>query len=213
MGLQSSVTIKNWENGKHPNVLKSIHERDCNIAIYNRNVLSMQEELRIMLESNVEFRSEGSINSVSSAVSNAEVLLDFPLVRADINLLLGLFKDLTQAENFRLALITVDSNMCRKFHADINDLRLLCTYKGPGTMWLTEDNLDREAMGHPDDNVGMVIDTTRIMQAEEGDVLVLKGALYEKEGTRPIVHRSPTIEESGGKRILLRLDTDEFANF
>ncbi|MGK0427956.1 MAG: hypothetical protein ACJAUR_002072 [Ulvibacter sp.] len=42
---------------------------------------------------------------------------------------------------------------------------------------------------------------------------MLKGAIYLSEGTKAVVHRSPTIEESVETRLLLRIDTNEFLNF
>ena len=44
-----------------------------------------------------------------------------------------------------------------------------------------------------------------------GDVVLLKGALYP--GANPILHRSPSIEELGKVRLLLRIDTNSFLNF
>ena len=35
--------------------------------------------------------------------------------------------------------------MCRRFHTDVNELRLLCTYSGPATLWLPEAAADRDA--------------------------------------------------------------------
>ncbi len=98
--------------------------------------------------------------------------------------------------------------MCRKFHTDINDLRLLCTYAGPGTLWVAEDENNRD---YDEEHIGEV----RIHQADTGDILILKGALYPKG--KPVVHGSPTIEETDGKRLcerlLLRLDTNSFLDF
>ena len=103
--------------------------------------------------------------------------------------------------------------MCRKFHTDINDIRLLCTLSGEGTLWLPEFNVNREALDTQKDNEDIVIDPSYIMQAPENSAVLLKGALYPKSGTRAIVHRSPTIEESGEKRLLLRIDTNDNLNF
>jgi len=52
-----------------------------------------------------------------------------------------------------------------------------------------------------------------IQQAKTGAVILLKGALYPKKGTNAIVHRSPTIEESGERRLLLRVDTNDHLGF
>ena len=45
----------------------------------------------------------------------------------------------------------------------------------------------------------------------EGDIIILKGALYPEANA--ILHRSPTIEENGEKRLLLRIDTYEALGF
>jgi hypothetical protein len=54
------------------------------------------------------------------------------------------------------------------------------------------------------------VNQNEIQQVEAGSALILKGAIYPKEGTRAIVHRSPAIEESGERRLLLRIDTNSF---
>ncbi|MEL6124115.1 MAG: DUF1826 domain-containing protein, partial [Bacteroidota bacterium] len=108
----------------------------------------------------------------------------------------------------RLLLASVNTNMCRRFHTDINDVRLLCTYTGPGTLWLTNDNINRRALDSYDGNESIVMDPERIQQVPEGAIALLKGAMYPHHQTKAIVHRSPTIEESGEKRLLLRIDTN-----
>ena len=103
--------------------------------------------------------------------------------------------------------------MCRRFHTDLNYIRMLCTYSGPGTMWLSENNLNRKALDDLDENDSIVINQNDIKQVDTGSVVILKGALYPREGTKAAVHRSPNIEESQQKRLLLRIDTDELFNF
>ena len=63
---------------------------------------------------------------------------------------------------------------------------------GQGTLWLPEHNVNREALNTQKDNEDIVIDSDYIMQVPENGVVLLKGALYPKAGTRAIVHRSPT---------------------
>ena len=117
---------------------------------------------------------------------------------------------MTQASSFRLLLTTVNTDMCRKFHTDINDLRLLCTYIGPGTLWLPDEIVDGKALQAGKEDTEIVIDAQQIQQVPTGDVVILKGALYA--GANPILHRSPSIKEHGEKRFLLRIDTNEFLN-
>lgn len=208
--MQETAAIRSWAMGEVPTILESIHKREVNIALFNRDITPLNEELLSLAHNDFEFRFSGDFQEISNAVTNADMLNDYTKLRRDIKDQLSLFNQVAKAESYRLYLATISSNMCRKFHTDINDLRLLCTYVGPGTLWLTED--DEKAVEDCCDDDGC-IEKSRIQEAETGSVIILKGAIYPKEGTRPVLHRSPTIEEGGEKRILLRIDTDEFANF
>jgi hypothetical protein len=95
----------------------------------------------------------------------------------------------------------------------MNDLRLLCTYNGPGTVWLSDSNVNRNALETYGDNETIVKDNSQINYAKTGSVVLLKGAIFPIKGTKAIVHRSPTIEESGLSRLLLRIDANDFLNF
>lgn len=211
--MKMVIITENWAIDNDPTVLHQIHENDKNIAIYERDVQLLKLEVDALLAKNIELRAIGDLRSISQSLMDEINELDFPLISKDIRDLLSHFKDVTKAKSFRLLLATVNTNMCRKFHTDINDLRLLCTYSGPGTLWLTEDNINHKALVSNLDNDSIVLDESRIQQAKTGSVIILKGAIYPKEGTSPIVHRSPTIEETGQKRLLLRIDTNEFLNF
>ena len=101
--------------------------------------------------------------------------------------------------------------MCRKFHTDVNDLRMLCTYLGPGTLWVPDEAIDLDASYARGNGKDIVIDLEKVEQVGTGDVVILKGALYPEANA--ILHRSPTIEENGEKRLLLRIDTYEALGF
>ena len=53
----------------------------------------------------------------------------------------------------------------------------------------------------------IVKDPKLIQQADTGDVLILKGARYPK--AKAIIHKSPNIEGTNQKRLLLRIDIDQ----
>ncbi|TVR80640.1 MAG: DUF1826 domain-containing protein [Saprospirales bacterium] len=209
MILETDIT--NLVMGNCSSQLHQIHHSELNIAIYERPIYHLKEEIESLLSEFTEIRKSGEFELIQKTLRKA--LGQFPLILNDICSLLELFKEITQGEYFKLLLATVNTNMCRRFHTDLNDLRLLCTYSGPGTLWLEDDNVDRLALNNGGNNESIVIDKNRIKHAETGHVVVLKGALYGKVGTRAIVHRSPTIEESGESRLLLRIDSDQFLNF
>lgn len=111
--------------------------------------------------------------------------------------------------HIKIALTTVVDDGCRKFHADYVDLRLLCTYVGPGTEVLDEAGLVREAM---ETDAPFLVANPKIrgaaalFRAGAGDVVVLKGRAYPGNARRGAVHRSPPIEGTSSRRLVLKID-------
>jgi len=211
--MSTQHLTKNWEIGTSPSVLEMIHQKEVNIAIYERDITSLELEIEKLIHQQIEIQLSGEVETIINAIREVLNENEFPRIIEDIEYQLYCFKRAAEGHNFRLMLATVNTNMCRRFHTDINDLRLLCTYDGPGTLWLTEDNVNRKALNSRDENHTIVIDKNEIQQAKKGALVILKGAVYPIQGTKAVVHRSPTIEESGETRLLLRIDTNEFLNF
>lgn len=65
------------------------------------------------------------------------------------------FFSLSGNSQVKFRLLTTDDDDCRRFHVDFRQLRLLCTYQGPGTEWLTNDQVDRDALdrGEPNESI------------------------------------------------------------
>ena len=212
--LMEKVLYKsNWIKGKETNILRQIHDKDINIAVLDRDISLLLDEINTITNNGVEIRCTGSIEAIYSSLKNGLYNDKYPLLIQDVYNLIKAFSIISPAKSYRLLLSTIDNNMCKRFHTDLNDLRLLCTYKGPGTLWLKENNVNRDALETLDGNESIVIDKKQIQQASTGSVVILKGGIYPKEGTKAAVHMSPSIEESGEKRLLLRIDTNEFLNF
>lgn len=205
--MQSSIiTYPNAAISKDAAALKDIHIPSKNIAIYQRDDDSMSHELAQLASQSIEWRANGTLEDILRQVRDE--LEHYPGLRKDVSALMELFEEITQASSFRLLLATVSTNMCTKFHADVNDLRMLCTYIGPGTLWVPDEAIDQKALRENSRDKEVAIDLQQIQQARTGDVVILKGALYPEAS--PILHRSPTIEENGERRLLLRIDTSEF---
>ncbi len=208
MDHTSTSTYSNAAIGQQAIVLQDIHKPLKNIAIYQRDLASVQKELAQIVTTKVEFKTSGTVMEIFSALRQyfETHLANCPHLLKDISEQLNLFKEIAGIESFRLLFTTVNNNMCRRFHTDLNTLRLLCTYIGPGTLWLPNEIVNQKAFVARGNNKRIVIDESQIQQARTGDVLILKGALYPE--ANPVVHRSPVIEESGEKRLLLRIDTN-----
>lgn len=203
--MKTATIVKNWVIDTTPKILENIHQNNVNIAIYNREIHILEKEINSLIKRDIKFKSCGNINAILNDITEVIKRDKHDMILQDIKHLLHLFEEITSAKNFKLLLGTINTNMCKRFHADNNDLRMLCTYSGPGTLWLTEDNINRKALDTYGDNASIVIDKSSIEQAKTGAVVILKGAKYLKV-TNPAVHRSPAIEENGEKRLLLRID-------
>lgn len=211
--MEHLTQIKNWRTGSDVSVLESIHEEDVNIVILERNSIALQESARKLKNESFSFKMSGEVASILTELNEALQSEGYDAIFSDIEQALVQFEKISEDTSFRLSLTSLTSDMCRKFHTDLNDLRLLCTYDGPGTLWLTEDNIDRSALQDRQEDDAVVRNESEIMQVATGDIVLLKGAIYPKQGTRAVVHRSPSIEEYGESRLLLRIDTNGLFNF
>jgi len=208
-------TIHQYANAVISNdneALQDIHLKSKNIAIYQRNVESLNKDLNQIMDQKIECRANGTSEEILSNLKDYfnQNLSEFTSFFEDISSLVKLFEKITKAPSYRLLLTTVSTNMCRKFHTDINDLRLLCTYVGPGTNWIPDEIVEDRIPKRGRANLEDFIEQQDIEQVSTGDVVILKGALYDD--ANPIIHRSPIIEENGEKRLLLRIDTNEMSN-
>lgn len=90
--------------------------------------------------------------------------------------------------------------MCPGWHVDRTGMRMICTYQGPGTQWLSAQDADR---GRP--NLARLTDAPFI-EAHPGDVVLLKGNLWQENEPFGAIHRSPEIPVDAGARTLVTLD-------
>lgn len=117
----------------------------------------------------------------------------------DIVALVKLFGEVAGVDEVRLRLERVSDDACRYFHADRVRLRLLCSYRGPGTEWVPDRFVRRDAKG------GTVEPAPEEMRSlRRFDVGLLKGTAWRPH--RPCLHRSPPIAGSGMERLLLCID-------
>ena len=116
---------------------------------------------------------------------------DLPGLRADITMLAQSQATLTGDDEIRIRLEIVETDACRKFHADYVKVRTITTYLGTGTQWI--EAAEPELAG-----------CVPIQQIETGAVGIFKGRLWEE---RPgILHRSPPIAGSNEQRLVLVID-------
>jgi hypothetical protein len=130
---------------------------------------------------------------------------------ADIALQAEILGELLDAASIGFRLEVVGQAMCPRLHVDRVGIRLLCTYRGPGTEWVEEASVDRRFLGAascglPDEESGLLLAGHRIEAIPPFAVALLKGSLWQGNGGRGIVHRSPAVAVEQAPRVLLAMD-------
>jgi hypothetical protein len=139
---------------------------------------------------------EGSFDACGTPRSPARDAL-----ATDVAGLVTLFATLAGSpRRVRVRLDVVTGDACRRWHRDCVPLRLICTYRGPGTQWVPPTWGD-DVLKQPDD------DTPHAMALQAADVALFKGCGWPGQAhDGGIVHRSPRIAGTGLARLVLVLD-------
>lgn len=193
--------------------LCKIHLPHINIAIAARPV----ESAIVAYLNEAAAEPWGSIAVDIESVDEIDVLADeLPETEAHSHGRLALLQDLkhlastyfavSRAGRITVQIAFINTDMCRLFHADHIDLRLLCTYCGKGTEWLTEGNTVRAGLGKGcNDNICR--DRTKVRTINPFSVGLLKGTRYPGNASFGAVHRSPPIVGSDEPwRVMVKID-------
>lgn len=112
----------------------------------------------------------------------------------DVKQLVTLYADALRVGHVYLRLEPVRDDACTKFHRDCVTARLITTYRGPGTEWVTAENAAKAlSMQHGYDG--------ELLHVPTRSVAIFKGCLGG--GEAGVHHRSPRIALSRVSRLLL----------
>ncbi len=198
--------------GTGPEVLESIALPDINLSLWQRPVeLHIAREVAVLAASQLpKRRLRTSADSFAGDVTALlrERRLDprsFDHLLADLCLLADRFFTLSGNRDTRFQLVTTDSNNCGRFHVDTRYLRMICTYQGPATEWLRNEQVDRFMLerGAPNHKI---IRFGEPAHFEPFWVGIMKGD-PDRSGNG-LVHRSPPIVGTGQTRVLFCLDAE-----
>jgi hypothetical protein len=184
-----------------PSILERIAQTECNLAIWQRHSVIDWNPLLEGAPRDIRFDTSRADLAERFAAALPRNGFGAPhLHRAlteDVVLLAGLFSSALGIADLEVRFEIVTTDSCRKFHADYVAARLITTYVGPGTQWLSSEDAARVREGK---------EPSRIEQMAAGDVGIFKGRLA---GDHPAIHRSPPIATSPGPRLLLVLNRAE----
>jgi hypothetical protein len=208
--------IKHYQQVDECVDLQIIKNNRVNIAIYQR-------EIPIELAAHLKGLLQQKFNSFKKAINlkDFEQLFDqhfekysqenkigHNLLKKDIKNLLNHFSQISNNDKLTVFFGSIDTDMCRRFHVDMYELRMLCTYQGQGTMWLNHNNINYEALNNFESKEEIAIKAEDVKQFNTAAVGIVKGALYPNSKIGGLVHRSPAIEYLNEKRIVLRVDSN-----
>jgi hypothetical protein len=195
MIAETSATISTL-----PRVFKDIKNKNCNIAIWRRQ-LSFDADI-LLISDPKSFRTVVRVDECHSLLQSAVVQAGYIEGAAltnlvnDISNLCKIFQPFVCTQEIELRLEVIDGDACRKFHSDFVTLRLISTYSGPGTQWLDSGG----------NQTGEGVEPNSINEMAPGEVGLFKGRLTTND---PVIHRSPPIKGTGKKRLVLVLNPYE----
>lgn len=166
---------------------QTIRHADCPILVEPRTLAGLAALAEPLARSApFELRGQGPVADAVQALGEIPVEL-----REDIRDLATRFAALMGVPAVRIRLEAINTNACRKVHADYTDLRLITTYWGPGTEYVPagKEPLD-----------------SNLVRLPAGHVALFKGRLFG-EGHAPCFHRSPPVGDTGERRLVLVIDT------
>lgn len=194
--------------------LADIYQDDINISIWQRKLKpEVLKAAEYVLSLNYGFRFSASVTPEDTFEGLCKAMgagKEAQALAEDAAEIVAMFCCLFELKNVGLRLSTLDRAMCPKFHVDRVPCRLVTTYSGIATEWLSHQVVRREKLGvgsqgKPDEESGLYNDHSDIQQLTSGDVALLKGESWLGNEGGGLVHRSPSLHNSK-KRLLLTLD-------
>jgi len=156
-----------------------------------------------------EFRSLVTETSFTAELTNfltpfGTTAIQREIILSEIGQLFAIMLGLSVGRKAQLVFGLIDSDHCRLFHADHNELRMVCTFWGKGTEYLLNNDVNREGLGQGT-NEGYVADRP-IQRLGTFDVGIMKGERFSGNAGNGLVHRSPPRLEGDSVRLFLAID-------
>ena len=132
-------------------------------------------------------------------------------LQSEIGWLMQVYTDLLGCPSAALRIEVLERPMCPRFHVDRTGIRLVCTWRGPGTEWLDDGWADRNRLGPgsrglSDETSGLMLPGAEVKKIPTFAVGLLKGSLWQGNAGRGAIHRSPQVDPGAMPRVMLSLD-------
>lgn len=211
--------------GRHPAVLEQILQHQVTLSIWQRLPDPGCEPAIDLLMTQPAVVQLDTLRTGASDLSRALLPFSsathkvhdksFSAFAVELSGLARRFAGIAGREHVRLRLERVEDDGCRLFHADNLNLRMLCTYAGPGTQWIADEQVCREEFGlqgrTPEEAALAVAGgmADQIQTVPEWHVLVFKGRMWPGMEKSGLVHRSFPVSSTQSRRLRLCIDLPE----
>lgn len=194
--------------------LLEILRDDVNLAVWQRQLDPVVSQFgqtlmasgRVLAETCTWTAKDAETSDIAKLPRFAQAVADIPGYAefvADVGYLVSLFACLLDARAVGVRLRTLDKAMCPRWHVDKVPVRLITSYIGAGSEWLSEQESPRQQLGGP--AVDLCANDAASHALTCGGVALLKGECWHGNEGRGLVHRSPRLP-LGQRRLLLTLD-------
>jgi hypothetical protein len=199
--------------GYDPDVLADIYQHHVNLAVWQRSLASnlrAQTAALVAADHHLKASTTVSPDRARSGISTALKIPRHSPLCEDAAELVDMFCCLFDQKRVGFRAAVLDSAMCPRFHVDNVSCRLLTTYIGSATEWLSNDGVDRSKLGRgsqgkKDHESGLYSQKEAIQRLGAGDVALLKGEGWIGNEGRGLVHRSPAVP-AGEQRLVMTID-------
>ncbi len=183
--------------------LKCIRRRDVDLCIWRRGFAApfsvwcqhAAEDLQLEVDEHVALDGRWPVERWLSPMPACE---HRELLAADVRARLTHFGRLFGVRHARVQLHCVRQQTCPKFHVDSIAVRLICTWAGPATQWISERELDRSRLRVTN------LEGTPVHHLERFDVALMKGSAWPGNERLGVAHRSPPVAEA--PRLVFTID-------
>jgi hypothetical protein len=208
---------RNHRDGDPPNLYFANSLSDVrHICAESKNILLTSWVPSPSLRETIDSTSFTDLPELSSVIQKEQIHLLPEMIEGSLGqgLLQELlpsitaFSHLLPEHKIRVMLIKTLGQTCPLFHVDRVTLRMLGTFRGPGTEWLADSEVIRKGLGHGDNDKMMTPGAT-IRWVPLFSLCILKGEAFKGNTGRGIVHRSPSVPRTSDGRWYIRVDFDD----
>lgn len=195
------ATVDHAVAGDLPEVLDAILREAVNLAVWHRPTrpalppVPLWPAIDDICVTTAIGAAEGAIRAALEDAGYPGECVE--TLGTDITGLVRRFAAIADCDAVSIRLEIVETDACRRFHADNVTVRLISTFAGRATQWLS--NADAASL-----RGGADLSDLTIRSLAAGDVALFKGRRWSPDGA--IVHRSPPIGATGEQRLVLVID-------